>query len=341
MILGICGFGYSGSGAILDLLKESSKCEVCDSFEFSMTYKPDGLEDLEWHITQPSRYFSSDSAIRRFIQYKKRIAKRYDQYSNGQFSKLADEYIKKITTIKWYGSTSVHIYQSSWFEYVFFQMIPRRLRGPFERKIGRIPFVCPPYKTMYYSSVSHDVFLSYTIDFVMGFVNSIRKTDKRVLVLDQPFSADNPRRSMQFFTDSRAIIIVRDPRDVYLLAKKTIGMTAGFIPTNDVELFIKYYKGLMSQIKLEPSQNNILKIRFEDLIYKTNSTIASIRDFVGVDDIGTGVQFKPEKSINNTQLFLKYQDFKSDIDRISLELSDYLYPFADFSSKPSFNHKSF
>lgn len=341
MILGICGFGYSGSGAILDLLKESSKCEVCDSFEFSMTYKPDGLEDLEWHITQPSRYFSSDSAIRRFIQYKKRIAKRYDQYSNGQFSRLADEYIKKITTIKWYGSTSVHIYQSSWFEYIFFQMLSRKLRSPFERKLLPIPFVFPPDITMYYSSISSSSFLNYTIDFVSEFIHSIRKTDRDVLVLDQPFSANNPQRTMRFFKLSKAIVVNRDPRDVYLLANKTIGMTANFIPRRDVNLFIEYYKGLMSQVVQNASEDNILRINFEDLIYKNQPTVKSICDFIGVDDIGNETHFKPEKSINNTQLFLKYKGIEKEIERISTELSDYLYPFDSFQTKPMFNSASF
>ena len=341
MILGICGFGYSGSGAILDLLKESSKCEVCDSFEFSMTYKPDGLEDLEWHITQPSRYFSSDSAIRRFIQYKKRIAKRYDQYSNGRFSKLADEYINKITTIKWYGSTSVHIYQSSWFEYIFFQMLSRKLRSPFERKVFPIPFVCPPDITMYYSSISSSSFLDYTIEFVSGFINSIRKTDRDILVLDQPFSANNPQRTMRFFKSPKAIVVNRDPRDVYLLANKTIGMTANFIPRREVSLFIEYYKGLMSQVVKDSSENNTLRINFEDLIYNNRPTIKSICDFIGINDIGNETHFMPEKSINNTQLFLKYKGFEKEIERISTELSDYLYPFDSFQTKPTFKSTSF
>ena len=93
MIVGVCGFGYSGSSALVDLFNESDLFDVRGDFEFSFTYKPDGLEDLERSITSPSRYFSSDSAIRRYIQYSNRMSAKYNSRTNGKFSALTDKYI--------------------------------------------------------------------------------------------------------------------------------------------------------------------------------------------------------------------------------------------------------
>lgn len=70
MIVGVCGLGYTGSGAVLDLLKEFDENYVIDAMEFALAYTPDGLEDLEYHLVKsPSRYFSSDIAIKRFKNY--------------------------------------------------------------------------------------------------------------------------------------------------------------------------------------------------------------------------------------------------------------------------------
>lgn len=66
MVVGLCGFGYSGSGAVFDLLLEYTGLRVSKDCEMSFLYRPDGLTDLHYHLTHPARFFSSDYAIKRF-----------------------------------------------------------------------------------------------------------------------------------------------------------------------------------------------------------------------------------------------------------------------------------
>ena len=340
MIVGVCGFGYSGSSALVDLLNESDIFEVRGDFEFSFTYKPDGLEDLERSITSPSRYFSSDSAIRRFIQYTNRMTTKYNSRTNVKFSVLTDKYIDDIVSVKWIGSTSVHIYQASRFNYIFKQKYPRIFRYWWEKRFGPIPFKCPPDTIMYYSALSEEEFLTITKEYIMSIVSSLRRRRDSIIVLDQPFSADSPQRTMKYFDNPYAIIVHRDPRDVYLLAKRAVGMTAKFVPTQNVNDFIEYYKGLMNHRNIVSSEN-VLEVQFEDLIYDYSHTVEVISSFLGVDYFSNQSLFKPDVSINNTQLFIKYKQYDNDIHIIEQQLSDYLYPFSRYDLKPNFNTKSF
>ena len=64
--LGVCGFGYSGSGAVVDLLKNNDNIMYPEIGEFTLTYLPDGLKDLRYNLFDNcSRFFSSDVAIMR------------------------------------------------------------------------------------------------------------------------------------------------------------------------------------------------------------------------------------------------------------------------------------
>lgn len=57
---------------ITDLFKEYDDIQVIDDFEFWVSYRVDGLEDLEYHLMkQYSKGESSDMAIRRFLRKSK------------------------------------------------------------------------------------------------------------------------------------------------------------------------------------------------------------------------------------------------------------------------------
>ena len=71
MFIGVCGYGATGSSALVGLLKEYPELKVCDNAEIQEAFRIDGLQDLEYHLVkQYSRHISGDAAIMRF---KKRI----------------------------------------------------------------------------------------------------------------------------------------------------------------------------------------------------------------------------------------------------------------------------
>ena len=53
------GYGYSGSSAVVDLLKEYDNCDsISDNFEFRLIKDPGGLEDLRYHLPMDLQYDS-------------------------------------------------------------------------------------------------------------------------------------------------------------------------------------------------------------------------------------------------------------------------------------------
>lgn len=341
--LGVCGFGYSGSGAVLDYLKEYSNVYVADKAELSILYTPDGLEDLKAAIsTNPSRYWSSDSAIRRFLQFVKRKRRGFNHLTNNQFDIIIAQYLEKLIQIEWKGHTGVHIYQDDFLNYLFKQQLARRIREWFEKSLFPLKTPFWPQKKMFYSYYSEDEFINITKSFVKQLVSSmIGNVSADIIAIDQLFSANNPIKSFVYVDNPCAIVVQRDPRDVYLLAKNAIGMYASFIPTDNVNKFICYYKGLMQSSNLK--DDRILNIRFEDLVYNYEQTTKQINVFLNLDDSKRSKQrcFLPDVSINNTQLWLKYPNYSNDIALIEEHLKEYLYDFDIQSKKPEFKIATF
>ena len=344
MQLGVCGFGYSGSGAVLDLLKEYEGVFVADKVELSFTFKPDGLNDLRKAIsTEPTRHWSSDTAIRRFIKFMKRKRSIYNRATNGEFGHLSDEFIDSIIQVTWSGYTGTHYYQDSNISFLFNQLIALHIRVLYERIFKPLNLNLKPQKSMYYSYMKETEFNQLAHDFVQKVLASITDKTNTIIAVDQLFSANRPQDSFAYFDDPRAILVLRDPRDTFLLAKRAVGIYSKFIPVDKVENFIKYYKGLMRSRSYGIDKGRILEISFEDLIYRNSEMRNTIETFLGLSGkrVGGSIHFKPEVSINNTQLWRRYPEYSVDINKIEDALTEYLYHFEDFDIKPSFNTVAF
>lgn len=175
-------------------------------------------------------------------------------------------------------------------------------------------------KTMYLS-VQPENFYELSREYLNAIVNLKRKEIGKTLVLDQPFSGDNPYKSFPFFEDPYAIIVDKDPRDMYLLAKMSLGAKGSFIPSGNVDDFIVYYRAIMSyRDRCRKDLPNVLYLHFEDLIYDSENTRNRIEDFLGIHASERICScFDKTKSINNTQLFLKYTQHEEDIRKIEME----------------------
>lgn len=340
--LGVCGFGYSGSGAVLDLLKDYPEVYVADHMELSFMFKPDGLDDLKEALSNPVRHWSSDSAIRRFIKQMKRQARETNKYTNGEYSKLVDSFVKSIIQVQWTGYTGTHFYQDQGLVYLWRQEFLLRVRLYLERFFGPGTYWGIAQKKMFYSDMTEEEFNHKAKGFVEGLLQVLtRRPDAKIMAVDQFFSANDPERSFCYLSNPAAIIVIRDPRDTYLLAKKHIGLWGSFIPTKDVNSFITYYKGMMKTRK--PHGEKVLDLLFEDLVYDTDNARKSIERFLNLDasKVAKPSHFCPEVSINNTQLWLRDNSYKNDISLIEMELADYLYDFSRFTAKPTFNSTIF
>lgn len=329
MILGVCGYGYTGSGAVISLLKEYDDVKYLRSKsvqEFNLSYISDGLEDLEFNLViNPSKGTRCDIAIYRFkllIDYYERS---YNRFTNGKFREYSYEYLDKLIQLKWEGTRAFE-YQRSRKRWLLFALNSLSLL----LRRYKIDKNFLPQRECYASIFPED-FIGYTRQYVEKLLGGKREND--CLLLDQPFSAGNPLHSMRFFESPKCIVVDRDPRDLYVMVKHVYKEHALFIPTGNVDNFIEYYK-IVRDDRLWKNSELIYRVQFEDLVYNYDETVKSIEEFIGTKlgkHSNPHKYFDPSISISNTQVYPLYSEEAGAIKKIETELKDYLYDFpADF-----------
>lgn len=347
MIVGVCGYGYTGSGAVLDFLKEFRDNKVIDDMEFTLTYLPGGLEDLEYFLTKNhSRFFSGDRAIKRFKRFIKSLNSPkhpYNKLTKNKFYDISSKYIDSLIQVRWKGCWACDLIEASWWKKNFeYRLMKYRVLKLINRTSIK-GFYFPPYNRDVYLSINPDNFYELTKNYIRELLGAMcgPQYSEYNIVLDQPFSADNPEKSFVFFENPVAIIVDRDPRDLFILAKEVVPLQASFIPTDNVYNFVKYYKIIRENRKKIIDPEKALYLNFEDMIYEYKTTKEKIIDFLGLKFHNKPLEyFNPEVSKYNTQLFNKYTKYKKEIEYIEKELEEWLYPFYKYPPITDFK-KSF
>ena len=151
--------------------------------------------------------------------------------------------------------------------------------------------------------------------------------NKHINVLNQPFPANCPETCFAFFNDPKAIVVQRDPRDLYIFCRHIMKSSAAWIPTDNVDSFITFYAKMRETLQDNP---NTISLNFEDIIYHYDETVDKMEGFLGLKKhVSPREHFNPQVSIVNTQLFKKYSQYSCEIKKIEKELSGYLYDFPE------------
>lgn len=340
MVIGLCGFGYSGSGAVYDLLREYSGMTITKDCEMSFLYRPDGITDLQYHLFHPARFFSSDYAIKRFNNKIHKFFRNHPEVwglkDYNEIYNLTDSYLDSLTDVKWRGWWSQDASYMDGASFLIYRLL-NKLTEPFPAlniKMQRKFY----YRDMYLSVCPND-FLEKTQKYLVDLYAILGyDIEKDTVILNQAFSSDNPTASSIYYKNAKAIVVDKDPRDLYLLLKRESFKDCAWTPTDKVMNFIRYYQLMRREYKDIDKEKDLL-IKMEDLIYEYETSITKIENYLGIEKsrhIHPLKFFDPKKSINNTQLFRKYPDMKKDIDLIEKELEVYLYDFDKYPIKTSF-----
>lgn len=333
MILGVCGYGFTGSGAVIGLLKEYGEPQVFSDAEIQEAFRVDGLQDLEYHLVkQYSRHMSGDAAILRFKNsrgfYSTPVVKK--TIGKKEYFRISEEYISGLVQGEWYGIDNMDYFTKNPL-YNFIVLTLKKIWFPFFEKLTGKPYNHWPARKMYLS-IEPENFYEKTKQYTDALMSAMGADLKKDIVLDQLFEANAPSNSFPFFRDPKAIVVDRDPRDVYLLSKvghKTSAETR-FMPRNDVKVFVEYYRRMR---KNKENNSQVLYLQFEDLIYNYEQTVSVIEKYTGYSDHAEPKKyFDPAVSIHNTQIFNnpKYEKFQNEILFIETELKDYLFPFEEY-----------
>lgn len=346
MILDITGYNTSGSGALHDLFHEFDNTIYPrdTDWEFELLWMVDGIYDLESKLYEKNILgFDSDIAIQRFEKLvyalnNKPVLNYGKVFKDDFFLECSKNYIKKIIGIEYMARDfSDLVYQTKNDEYK--QQINKYIRIFLGNRIARKIWgrglsyrlqIDDRHKAKLSSHPNN--FLQITQDYMQELFDYCKKGTNKILITDHLFPASNQDLYYKYIKeDFKSIIVKRDPRDCYLIAKVRYGSRDVPLPVGSVEDFIWFYKHFIEDVAL-PDTDDRITINFEDIIYKYDETLSKLCSFV---DLGKHAfpktMLNPEVSINNTQLFKLYKGFEEDIKKIENALPNSLYNFGDYT----------
>ncbi len=338
MIISTCGFGSTGSSAVSDYILECDDVQVFDNIEFTIASIPDGLSDLEYHLLKcHTRLSSSIYAIQRF---RKLIASSSREWcfqtsiTKKQINEITNNFLEEIIQLRFIGYSPAidKKYNQFWRHYwgesiVLHRIIPALEKG----KIIKKNFDFFPLEEVEVS-INPLNFYKAAVNYTQNLLSAMGCDFSKKIVLDQAFSGDNPVSSFPFYKDPYAVVVDRDPRDLYIFAKKFLLSRGRFMPTDSVDNFITYYRMLRDNQPYKIKNIRVLVINFEDLVYDYDNTSSKINTFLGLRNNHRHTIFKPEISVANTNLIRKYPELKEDIKEIERRLPEYLFHFEKYKT---------
>lgn len=340
MIIGSCGYGATGSSVLTDLLSEYDGVQLYDSFEFVVAYRVDGLQDLEYHLMkQYAKCASGDYAIKRFLDWTRCYKTPFiNKPCDGKiFEQLSKDYIEKIRQLEYKGVETADILSGNVVKNIFAFASKKVLMPKVIERILKKPSFIWPCRTLNYC-IEPSNFYDESKKYINSILRAMGADLTKPICLDQPFEGNCPEQSFPFFDDPYAVVIDRDPRDLYFDEKYTTSPDGKFFPRTNVQDFVAYYRNMRKHVSDNP---RVLRIRFEELIYEYDSSVKKIEDFLHLGEHKrpkTG--FNPERSINNTQQIRLHPNDKAEIEYIEKELPEFLFPFEKYPDV-KFNGKPF
>lgn len=348
----------SGSSALTDLLAEyEGVLAPHNDFEYVFLHCPDGLFDLEDKLLHGNTALRSDEALHSFSQRMQNLNKSrwwvadYQTKIGPHFASACQQFIANLIDAKpdfyWYEQEQ----NEAWmYPALIFNKLLRFLsRGKIQR---RRPLTHPE---IWLSWPSADEFYAKARQFLAAVFEPIaaQYPKQKHLVFDQLLLPHNLHRLEHYFPLSektytpetengkvapaedsplklKALVINRDPRDVFISNKYFWSKQNVPLPyPTDVQDFCRMYRKLRQAEKPAVAEG-ILRLQFEDLIYNYEKTCARIESFLDLcpeQHHQALTRFNPQRSIQNTQLFLAKSDWQNEAEVIHRELTEYCYDF--------------
>ena len=320
----------TGSSAVDDYLREFS--DMCfpkrREIECRFFHDPDGISDLEYNLIDNWNRLNSGFALKKFKKFAKFYNHTYSMAFKENWLKCVNEYINELADFEFRGY---------WHEDIRILPFAHRTIYKFRRGLSKLmpgnlgkPYYYnyfPGLKT-YHSKPTREEFYKATQDFCDKLCASVANESDEYFIMDQAVPTTNIARYLNYIPDLKVIIVERDPRDVYVQE-----MIAGnHVLSVEPEYFARQFVDSRSTVNEELKNPNVIRIQFEDLIYKYEETTKTIREFIGLSEekhIRKKQCFDPSISINNTKLWLKDTRWDSQVRIVEKRLSGYLYDFPE------------
>lgn len=304
------GYHGTGSSVITDIMSEFDNCKSLGEYEFRFIQDPNGISDLEYNLVENNHRLNSSNAIKKF---KKNIdflsgnilMKKYEKYFHDNFKRISYQYIEDLTDIKFKATWHQDFIEKGKLFYLFTKVISKPLNTFYKIITNNKEKTIPLFRNEdFYLSVPRENFYLITKKYLNSLFEIINSENYEFLALDQLVPPSNIDRYLKYFSNLKVIVIDRDPRDLYLLEKYV--WRDNVIPTQDVNIFVKWYEKTREHVIYERKNDNVLRVKFEDFIYSYEDTLETLYNFLEIDKKShykKKYKFNPEVSIKNTRLW--------------------------------------
>ena len=321
----VAGYGWSGSSAVVDLLKEYDGIVEPD-VEFRLIKDPYGLENLRHQIVHNWDALTVDTAIKDFLWYASCLNSP-SQGSRFSLSVRGLDYGKKIgshflvETYNFVNEITSYSYQSEWWM-PYFKMSKSEI---FRRKVQNLFHIHQRIPKMYFAYCTDSHFDSAAKKYIASLWGNVK--DKRI-VLDQAIPAQNPEVLLHYFQDAKMLIVDRDPRDIYvdlINGKNLLGLELS--KSHDVNKYILWHKSYRRRVDYIKSLPYVKVLQFEELVRNYDRSVNEIEGFLGLSKkkhILGRLLFNPSDSEKNIEIWKSYPH-KGELETIERELSDYIF----------------
>lgn len=309
-IVSVQGFGFTGSGAMIDLLREYNSILALGSvdFEGSVGYRVPRCEEIDFlrlagglfeveKYLESNNIFINDALLHRVISQ----IEHSDVYKNiPEARPYFYEYLYQISEVL--TNNPQYQYYNAYLDHGCYTDI------------------------FYLRNISLKSYRNICREFIYS-ISSILKSNSEasILVLDQ-FVNDwelDMKRYLEYIPNLRLITVHRDPRDVYAYAKKE---NVEWIPHHSVDAFIKWNNIIYK--KYDFSEHvSYLAVQFETLIDDYEEMVSNIEKFIGIDSAThtkKGTCMNPAVSRKNMNLW-KLEIDQEDYNKIARSLPQLCY----------------
>jgi hypothetical protein len=333
----ISGLGNSGKAIVSDFLSEHAKIRVPrKDFEFNLVRVQDGLIDLHQHLHGAWSPIRAHFAVARFMTLVRRFGARplltrpselfnscgfnYEDFFPGFFA-ISDAFIRSLVDFTYEGLWPYERLSMS-----TASLVRRRVTDKLRGRLGldKVHFASGTGVT---EAIRH--YLSRL------FLTALRDGET-TYVTHNAFEPYCYPSAFELAPDSKAVLVVRDPRDIYAnirlgsssqiaFYKKIDANYYNISAARDVESFVKYQRVALSYLQdLRSLPTNVLVVDFTQFILDYDRVAEGIRTFLGLrasDHIAPKLAFDPSRSIANVGIYKRYEP-KAEIDRIVEALAD-------------------
>lgn len=323
-IISCISYYGTGSSAITDLMREYNNVTCKTDFEINFLYDYHGINYLKYHmINHPIRTVSNE-AIADFIKYIHRIAfqgrkMNYQKYFNNNFLEYTNTYLKKILGNSYKKQYLSDLEKKPYIYKLLVKLVNKSYHIFNPHSFKHFTFI--KKRSYFLHTIDELFFMNCTKEYLNNLFSSICKSD--FLMIDQLLPSSNIDEYLVYFDNIYAIVVDRDPRDVYLSEKYI--WRGNVAPVDDIYVFCKWFRWTRTLSK--EKNPKCLYIRFEDLVFNYSATVLQIEEYLGLDKenhVFKKNYFNPEISKNNCLLWKKYDCLK-ELEVIELELKEFLY----------------